>query len=198
MSMIRMLGTVAIALLGVAAVVAVPARASTTAARAPVQSQDKQTERQREAEKQKQEKERTEKAREQQKTKGAEQAKPNAAGAPSAPSASEQREIAKKAAHFEKNHRMVQARIDRLIRIYKSKGDTEKVRKLEDLKARQLKRNENAMEGFRKKLSAENWGKLNSEMQKHHGRDEHQKDKPPQREKTAPKPEKTPPKGGGQ
>jgi hypothetical protein len=82
---------------------------------------------------------------------------------------------------------MVQARIDRLIRIYKQKGDTAKVAKLEEMRAKENVRTDHAMEGFRKKLSAENWGKLNSEMQKHHGRDEHQKERPENPEKTRPK-----------
>ena len=115
------------------------------------------------------EKERIEKARADEKAKAAGQAKPGeptrpAAGTPG--SAAEQRDVAKKAAHFEQNYRHVQARIDRLIRIYKSKGDTAKVAHLEDLKAKQEKRRANAMEKFRKQLSSENWGKLNSEMQK--------------------------------
>jgi hypothetical protein len=139
------------------------------------------------------EKERIEKERQKEKEAGqAKPAEPNR-GAPAPASASEQRAVAKKAAHFEHNYRNVQARIDRLIRIYKAKGDTAKVAHLEQLKAQQEKRKANAMEGFRKQLSSENWGKLNSEMEKQHGRLERTGTPPPgQRPKETP-----PPKSGG-
>jgi len=89
----------------------------------------------------------------------------------------EQREIAKKAAHFESVHRDRTARMNRLIRIYKAKGDEAKVQKLEEMKAKEEKRTVNALAGFREKLGDENWGRLNAEMKRHHGRDEHQKPK---------------------
>jgi hypothetical protein len=104
---------------------------------------------------------------------------PAAKGAP-APAAKvdpavseEQREIAKKAAHFEQVHRERTARMNRLIRIYKAKGEDAKVAKLEEMKAKEQKRTDNAMAGFRKQLGDENWGRLNAEMKRHHGRDEH-------------------------
>ena len=155
----------------------------------------KEREAQKAKEAQEKEKERIEKAREQEKAKGAAPAKPAepARNAAAPGNAAEQREVAKKAAHFEQRYRSVQARIDRLIRIYKAKGDTAKVAKLEQMKAREEKRKANAMEGFRKQMSSENWGKLNSEMEKQHGRIEHGKGVPPgERPK-----ETTPPKSGG-
>jgi type IV secretory pathway VirB10-like protein len=85
----------------------------------------------------------------------------------------EHRAIAKKAAHFEAVHRERQARMNRLIRIYKEKGDAAKVAKLEEMKAKENTRTENAMAGYRKQLGEENWGRVNSEIKKHHGRDEH-------------------------
>ena len=85
----------------------------------------------------------------------------------------EQREIAKKAAHFESVHRERQARMNRLIRIYQEKGDAAKVAKLQEMKAKEDTRTENAMAGFRKQLGEENWGRVNSELKRHHGRDEH-------------------------
>lgn len=206
---LRSLG--AFALLGIATAVALPATAQTRPTQQPAPSQkpapapkppqsegaeaadakrayyqEKEKERiaKERAEKERAEKERAEKAQAG-KTTPAAGAKPAPANAPA--SAEEQRDIAKKAAHFEHNSRMVQARIDRLIRIYKQKGDTAKVQKLEQMKAQQEKRTANAMAGFRKKLGEENWGRLNSEMQKHHGRDEHQKERPENPEKTRPK-----------
>jgi hypothetical protein len=89
----------------------------------------------------------------------------------------EQREIMKKAAHFEHVHRVRTARMNRLIRIYKEKGDTAKVQKLEEMKAKEAKRTENAMAGYRKALGEEHWGRLNAEMKRQHGRGEHEKDK---------------------
>lgn len=89
----------------------------------------------------------------------------------------EQRDIAKKAAHFESVHRDRTARMNQLIRIYKAKGDEAKVQKLEEMKAKEEKRTANAMAGFRQRLGDENWGRLNAEMKRHHGRDEHQKEK---------------------
>jgi hypothetical protein len=85
----------------------------------------------------------------------------------------EQREIAKKAAHFESVHRERQARMNRLIRIYQQKGDVAKVAKLQEMKTKEDTRTENAMAGFRKQLGEENWGRVNSELKRHHGRDEH-------------------------
>ena len=93
------------------------------------------------------------------------------------PSKTEQRAIAKKAAHFEEVHRTRQARIDRLIRIYRAKGETAKVARLEELRKKDDQRTANAMEGFRRRLGDENWGRVNSQLKRHHGRDEHQKDK---------------------
>ncbi|HEV8112866.1 MAG TPA: hypothetical protein VGR31_08820 [Planctomycetota bacterium] len=99
-------------------------------------------------------------------------AKPAPAPSPTT-TTDEQREIAKKAAHFEAVHRERQARMNRLIRIYQQKGDAAKVAKLEEMKAKEDKRTENAMAGYRKQLGEENWGRVNSEIKKHHGRDEH-------------------------
>jgi hypothetical protein len=197
---LRRLG--AFALAGIAAAIAVPASAqSQKPAPAPKpapQSEGAESKRDYYKEQERLAKERAEKERAEKER--AQKAQPGktapAAGAKPAPTnppanAAEQRDVAKKAAKFEHNSRIVQARIDRLIRIYKQKGDTEKVRKLEAMKAQQQKRTDNAMAGFRKKLGEENWGRLNSEMQKHHGRDEHQKERPAKTEKTRPA-------GGGQ
>ena len=107
-----------------------------------------------------------------------------------APTVEQQRDIAKKAAYYARRSRDQQARIDRLIQIYTQKGDREKVSKLEGMRAQLAKRTDNAMEGFRKRLGDEKWGQLNSEMKRHHGRDQHQKPK-----ETRP-PQNPPPKRG--
>jgi hypothetical protein len=80
-----------------------------------------------------------------------------------APSA-ETREIAKKAAHFEALHRDRIARIDRLIAVYTAKGDRAKVTELEALRESQMKRHGNAIEGFRKQIGPDAWGRLEKEM----------------------------------
>jgi hypothetical protein len=140
---------------------------------------------------QEKEKERIEKAREQEKAKEAAPAKPGEPARGTPGNAAEQREVAKKAAHFEQRYRNVQARLDRLIRIYKAKGDNAKVATLEQWKAREEKRKANAMEGFRKQMSSENWGKLNSEMEKQHAQ-------PARATATGERPAPaTPPKSGG-
>jgi hypothetical protein len=136
------------------------------------------------AEKERAEKERAEKA----KTTGTTPPKSvPPAGVKTAPELTEeQREIMKKAAHFEHVHRTRTARINRLIQIYKAKGDEAKVRKLEEMKAKEDRRTTNAMAGFRKQLGEENWGRLNAEMKRHHGRDEHadrEKEKEKEKEK---------------
>src|SRR5690349_4029624 len=82
---------------------------------------------------------------------------------PDAPAANP-REVAKKAAHFEKVHRDRIARIDRLIVVFKQKGDSAKVTELEALRAAQLKRHENGMAGFRKQLGNEHFAKLEKEL----------------------------------
>jgi len=78
----------------------------------------------------------------------------------------EQRELVKKAVHFETVHRERQARMNRLIRIYKAKGDDDKVRKLEEMKAKEEKRTVNALAGFREKLGEERWQKLDAEIKR--------------------------------
>lgn len=106
----------------------------------------------------------------------------------------EAREIAKKAAKFEAVHRDRIARIDRLIVIYTGKGDRAKVAELEALREGQMKRHANAMEGFRKQLGGESWGKLEQELQRpavrarklreehrETGQKERSKDEPPAR-----------------
>ncbi len=85
--------------------------------------------------------------------------------APEVPNA-EAREIAKKAAHFEAVHRDRIARIDRLIVIYTGKGDRAKVAELEALRDGQMKRHTNAMEGFRKQLGGESWGRFEQELKR--------------------------------
>jgi hypothetical protein len=122
------------------------------------------------------ERERAEKAREEKaKTTGATPPKTvPVTGVKTAPALDEeQREIMKKAAHFEHVHRTRTARINRLIQIYKAKGDEAKVKKLEEMKAKEDLRTTNAMAGFRKRLGEENWGRLNAEMKRQHGREEH-------------------------
>ncbi len=64
----------------------------------------------------------------------------------------ERREIAKKAAHFESSYRSRAARINRLIGIYKAKGDDAHVAQLERMREKLEVRREHAMEGFRKDL----------------------------------------------
>ena len=76
----------------------------------------------------------------------------------------EKREIAKKAAHFESVHRDRIARIDRLIAIYTAKGDRAKVTELEALRESQMKRHDNAMEGFRKQIGSDDWGRFEKEI----------------------------------
>ena len=41
------------------------------------------------------------------------------------------------------------------------------------MKAKEAKRTENAMAGYRKALGEEHWGRLNAEMKRQHGRAEH-------------------------
>lgn len=78
----------------------------------------------------------------------------------------EAREIAKKAAKFEAVYRDRIARIDRLIVIYTGKGDREKVTELEALRESQVKRHANAMDGFRKQLGGESWGRFEQELKR--------------------------------
>ena len=88
----------------------------------------------------------------------AERAKP-------AESDAQARAIAEKAAHFEKVYRQRAARIDRLMAIYKEKGDAAKVAELQGMRDQLDKRHENAMKGFRKDLGEERW----AQVEKHWG-----------------------------
>ena len=72
----------------------------------------------------------------------------------------EARATAEKAAHFEKVYRERSARIDRLMAIYKEKGDTAKVAELQAMHDQLEKRHENAMKGFRQDLGEERWAKV--------------------------------------
>jgi flagellar motility protein MotE (MotC chaperone) len=84
-----------------------------------------------------------------------EQRRKEAQGArPAAPARSieERREIAKKAAHFEASYRNHVARLNRLIGIYKGKGDDARVARLEQLRQKLDLRREHAMQGFRRDL----------------------------------------------
>ena len=82
-----------------------------------------------------------------------------------APAPAGTRDGARQAAHFESVHRGQMARIDRLISIYTEKGDRAKVTELQALKERQMQRHRNAMGGFRRQMSADNWTRLEREMQ---------------------------------
>jgi bisphosphoglycerate-dependent phosphoglycerate mutase len=76
-----------------------------------------------------------------------------AAGAKTADA--EARAIAQKAAHFEKVYRERQARIRKLLAIYREKGDEAKIRELQDMQAKLEKRHTNAMQGFRAQRARE-------------------------------------------
>lgn len=93
----------------------------------------------------------------------------------------ERREIAKKAAHFEANYRSRVARINRLIGIYKAKGDDAHVAQLEQMRQKLEVRREHAMEGFRHDLGDSGFqhvqGQLNGPARK--PKSEPPKDKPP-------------------
>jgi hypothetical protein len=85
-----------------------------------------------------------------------------AAGAKTADA--EARAIAQKAAHFEKVYRERQARIRKLLAIYREKGDEAKIRELQDMQAKLEKRHTNAMQGFREQLGADRWAKVEKHM----------------------------------
>jgi hypothetical protein len=103
----------------------------------------------------------------------------------------ERREIAKHAAHFESQYRDRVARVNRLIGIYKAKGDDARVVQLERMREHLDVRRENAMAGFRKDLGETDFkrfeGQVNSpdrrgERERTGGEraeNESQKEKPP-------------------
>ena len=72
----------------------------------------------------------------------------------------EARTVAEKAAHFEKVYRERAARIDRLIDVYRKKGDAAKVAELQGMREQLTKRHTNAMQGFRAQLGEERWTKV--------------------------------------
>jgi hypothetical protein len=96
--------------------------------------------------------------------------RPGAARPPSpAPGASsktieERREIAQKAAHFEAQYRSHVARVNRLIGIYKAKGDDAHVTQLERMREKLEVRREHAMEGFRKDLGDAGFQNVQSQV----------------------------------
>lgn len=123
------------------------------------------------------EKDRIEKARIEQRRKEAQEGR----AAPPALRIEERREIAKKAAHFESSYRSRVARINRLIGIYKAKGDDAKVAQLEQMRQKLDVRREHAMEGFRRDLGDSGFqrvqGQINGAGRK--PKSEPPKDKPP-------------------
>jgi hypothetical protein len=76
----------------------------------------------------------------------------------------ERREIAQKAAHFESQYRSRVARVNRLIGIYKAKGDDAHVTQLERLREKLEVRREHAMEGFRKDLGDAGFQSVQSQV----------------------------------
>jgi hypothetical protein len=79
-------------------------------------------------------------------------------------SVEERRAVAQDAARFEANYRSAVARIDRLISVYQSKGDQEKVIQLERMRERLAVRREHALEGFRKDLGEEEFQRVQGQL----------------------------------
>jgi len=75
-------------------------------------------------------------------------------------SEAEARAVAEKAAHFEKVYRERSARIERLLVIYRKKGDQAKVAELQSMHDKLEKRHQNAMQDFRKELGEQRWAKV--------------------------------------
>jgi len=95
-------------------------------------------------------------------------ARPAPAPAPAAQqgrSAEERRAVAQDAARFEANYRSAVGRINRLISVYRSKGDQEKVMQLERMRERLAVRREHALEGFRKDLGEEGFQRVQGQLQ---------------------------------
>lgn len=76
----------------------------------------------------------------------------------------ERREVAQKAAHFEASYRSHVARVNRLIGIYKAKGDDAHVTQLERMREKLDVRREHAMEGFRKDLGDAGFQSVQSQV----------------------------------
>ena len=90
---------------------------------------------------------------------------PSEHGQDAARSLDERRAIAKDAARFESKYRNAVARINRLIEVYKGKGDQEHVLQLERLRERLAVRREHAMEGFRKELGEAGFQRMQGQLQ---------------------------------
>jgi hypothetical protein len=90
----------------------------------------------------------------------------------------ERREIAKHAAHFESKYRDRVARINRLIGIYKAKGDDARVVQLERMREHLDVRRGNAMAGFRKQLGETGFKRLEGQINAPGRRDTDERAKP--------------------
>ena len=77
---------------------------------------------------------------------------PTPAKVPAALTIEQRREIARKAAHFEANYRNRVARVQRLLEVYRAKGDETHVTELQRLKEKLDLRRQHAMQGFRERL----------------------------------------------
>jgi hypothetical protein len=88
-----------------------------------------------------------------------------AASPSGARSVEERRAVAQDAARFEANYRSAVARIDRLISVYQSKGNQEKVLQLERMRDQLAVRREHAMEGFRRDLGDEGFHRVQGQLQ---------------------------------
>jgi hypothetical protein len=78
--------------------------------------------------------------------------------------AEHERAVAEKMVHFTRIHRDREARLNRLIGIYKTSREEKKVAELEEMRAKELKRYDNAMDGFRKELGPVAWARLEKEL----------------------------------
>ncbi len=88
-----------------------------------------------------------------------------APGPNGARSIEERRAVAQDAARFEANYRSAVARIDRLISVYQSKGNQERVTQLERLRDQLAVRREHALEGFRRDLGEEGFQRVQGQLQ---------------------------------
>lgn len=77
----------------------------------------------------------------------------------------ERRAIAQDAARFEAKYRSAVARVDRLMEVYKEKGDAEKVLQLERLRDRLAIRREHALEGFRRDLGEDGFQRVRGQLE---------------------------------
>jgi hypothetical protein len=128
------------------------------------------------------EKDRIQKERIEQRRKEAQGEHPAPAGQPGArgqvANIEQRREIAKQAAKFESSYRNHVARVNRLIGIYKAKGDEAKVTQLERMREKLDVRRQHAMEGFRRDLGEPGFQKVQGQINSRGGRAPEDKSKP--------------------